>query len=39
MNERTSYPDSWQSLVNFWMMDLVVIQYQTVGVGLPNDDA
>ena len=36
---RTLYPDSWRSCVNVGRMDLAVIQYWMVRVGLPNDDA
>ena len=39
VNKITSYPDSRQSHVNVRRMDLVVIQYRTVRVGLPDKDA
>ena len=39
VNEITSYPDSRRSRVNVVRMDLVVIQYRTVRVGPPDDNA
>ena len=37
--KRTLYPASRQSCVNIGRMDLVVIQYRTVRVGSPDNDA
>ena len=39
VNERTSYLSSRRSCVNVGRMDLVVIHYRIVIVGLPDDDA
>ena len=39
MNERTSYPASRRFHVNVGKMDIVVIQYQKVRVGSPDEDA